>query len=291
MILNADKTEMLEDLQEAINILTTAEADDILSEELAEPDFETEIADSSEVVTDVTPLNHDSAEVDDEEGWGAVEEEDWEDDENEDWGDVGDEDWSDDEPTENSTETPQTDVVEEQAVAQFTEDWEDDVSEETDKEESLETTNADDVEEGVNADIDVNAPKDTTLNADMGSETDTAQSTSTSNEVVKEDTVPVQSESPAQPTVHSENTQSTGVKNETVTQSKDTKVGSSSNNVNLNRTDEGVIFRDEMGLKEFLRLNKHMRRVEDVTRYFSGKEVNKAIQSGEIVMRKGKLIL
>lgn len=280
MILNADKTEMLEDLQEAINILTTVEADDILSEELAEPDYETKIADSSEVVTNVTPLNHDSDEFDDD-GWGAVEEEDWEDAENEDWGNAENEDWSNgDEPTENLTEIPQTDVVEEQVVAQFTEDWEDEDSEEANGEGSLETTDAND-----------DMPKDTTSSADMNGKMDVAQSNSMSNMVVEEDVVPAPSESPAQPTVHSENTQSTGVKNETVTQSKDTKAGSSSNSVNLNRTDEGVIFRDEMGLKEFLRLNKHMRRVEDVTRYFSGKEVNKAIQSGEIVMRKGKLIL
>lgn len=279
MILNADKTEMLEDLQEAINILTTVEADDILSEELAEPDYETEIADSSEVVADATPLNHDSDEFDD--GWGAVEEEDWEDDENENWGNAENEDWSNgDEPTENLTEIPQTNIADEQVVAQFTEDWEDEDSEEANGEGSLETTDAND-----------DMPKDTTSSADMNGEMDVAQSNSMSNMTVEEDVVPAPSESPAQPAVHSENTQSTGVKNETVTQSKDTKAGSSSNNVNLNRTDEEVIFRDEMGLKEFLRLNKHMRRVEDVTRYFSGKEVNKAIQSGEIVMRKGKLIL
>lgn len=55
--------------------------------------------------------------------------------------------------------------------------------------------------------------------------------------------------------------------------------------------DEGVIYREGMGLKEFLKANKSIRELREVTKYFSGKDVDKALNSGEIMLRKGRIII
>ena len=55
--------------------------------------------------------------------------------------------------------------------------------------------------------------------------------------------------------------------------------------------EDGIIFEKGMSLVEFLRKNKAVRDIAEVSKYYSKKDIDTAVKSGKVFKKKNKLII
>ena len=56
-------------------------------------------------------------------------------------------------------------------------------------------------------------------------------------------------------------------------------------------SDKGIIYEKNMSLVEFLRKNKSIRKVDDVLKYYTLKDINEAVKKGRVMKKKNKLFI
>ena len=56
-------------------------------------------------------------------------------------------------------------------------------------------------------------------------------------------------------------------------------------------SDKGIIYEKNMPLVEFLRKNKSIRKVDDVLKYYTLKDINEAVKKGRVMKKKNKLFI
>ena len=58
-----------------------------------------------------------------------------------------------------------------------------------------------------------------------------------------------------------------------------------------NSSDKGVIYEKGMSLVEFLRKNRKISDISDISKYYSKKEIDAAVKGGKVFKKKNKLII